>query len=378
MPCLNEAETVEACVEEALGYLSRSGVKGEVLIADNGSVDGSVQLATAAGARVVQIPTKGYGSALRGGIEAAAGEYIIMGDADCSYDFSNLDPFLSALRAGNDLVMGNRFAGGIQKGAMPALHRYLGNPVLSFLARLFFRSKIGDFHCGLRGFRAKSMRDLNLRTTGMEFASEMVVRAELSSYKIAEVPTVLRPDGRTRPPHLRSWRDGWRHLRFLLLHCPNWLFIWPSLFLIVIGLILGSFLAFDGRSLGDVRFEINSLLVSFGVLQVGVAGLVFGVLAKLFASRYGVLPISRGTAVILRWASLKRALFIGMSLIAIGLIGLGFAVLQWLDAGLGDLSSEQTRQIVVPSVTGICVGLTFVFGGFLASLLELGEREIES
>lgn len=378
MPCLNEEETVEACVVEARGYLERSGVNGEVLIADNGSTDHSVQIATRAGARVVHVPEKGYGAALRGGIEAAAGKYIIMGDADFSYDFGNLDPFLTELRRGNDLVMGNRFAGGIQKGAMPPLHRYLGNPVLSFVARLFFRSKIGDFHCGLRGFRADSIRNLNLRTTGMEFASEMVVRAELAHSKIAEVPTVLRPDGRSRPPHLRSWRDGWRHLRFLLLHCPNWLFIWPSVFLILVGLMFGGWLAIGTRAVGDVRFDINSLLVLSGLVQVGVAGLVFGVLAKLFANRYGVLPTSRSSEQILKWASLRHALLVGFIAISLGLLGLVFAMLQWIDAGLGDLTSEQTRQVVVPSITGICVGLTLIFGGFLASLLELGDRENES
>jgi glycosyltransferase involved in cell wall biosynthesis len=374
MPCLNEEETVEKCVSEALSYLDKSGVRGEVLVADNGSTDASVELAQAAGARVVQVEEKGYGSALRGGIASASGTFIIMADADCSYDFGNLDPFMAELRQGKDLVMGNRFAGGIEKGAMPALHRYLGNPVLSFLARLFFRSKVGDFHCGLRGFRADAIRALNLRTTGMEFASEMVVKAELAEYEIAEVPTVLRPDGRSRPPHLRSWRDGWRHLRFLLLHCPNWLFIWPSAILVLLGLMLGVLLALNSRSFGDVTFGVNSLVVVSGLVQLGFIGLVFGTLAKLFASRYGVLPITDNTQRIMKWVSLERALIVGLSLVLLGLIGVVFVFVKWAGVGFGDLDTERTRQVVVPSVTGISVGLILVFGGFLGSLFELGDR----
>src|ERR1700722_10240461 len=229
MPCLNEAETVATCVRKAIGFLAESGISGEVLIADNGSTDGSQQLAEAEGARVVNVTEKGYGNALMGGFVAAQGKYVIMGDADDSYDFTNLMPFIEELRKGSDLVMGNRFKGGIEPGAMPPLHKYLGNPVLSFVGRLFFRSKIGDFHCGLRGFRKDSAIARGLQATGREFASEMVVRAPRAKQKITEVPTPLKKDGRSRPPHLRSWRDGWRHLRFLLLFSPRWLFFVPGL-----------------------------------------------------------------------------------------------------------------------------------------------------
>src|SRR5579872_4554372 len=239
MPCLNEAETVATCVRKAIGFLAESGISGEVLVADNGSTDGSQALATEAGARVVPVTDKGYGNALMGGIMAAQGKYIIMGDADDSYDFTNLMPFVEELRKGADLVMGNRFAGGIAPGAMPPLHKYLGNPVLSFIGRLFFRSKIGDFHCGLRGFNRDSVMALNLQATGMEFASELVVKATLARQKIAEVPTTLAKDGRSRAPHLRTWRDGWRHLRFLLLFSPRWLFFIPGVATFLLGMIIG-------------------------------------------------------------------------------------------------------------------------------------------
>ena len=221
MPCLNEARTVVRCVEAARGFLQRAGVQGEVLVADNGSTDGSQDLASAAGARVISVQERGYGAALIGGIRNARGRFVIMGDADDSYDFSALQSFLAVLRSGADLVMGNRFRGGIEDGAMPPLHRYLGNPVLSFIGRLFFRTPIGDFHCGLRGFSRESIQRLALVSPGMEFASEMVAKAALAGMRIEEVPTTLRRDGRGRPSHLRSWRDGWRHLRFLLLFCPR-------------------------------------------------------------------------------------------------------------------------------------------------------------
>src|SRR5271170_1518471 len=240
MPCLNEAETVATCVRKAMGFLAASGISGEVLVADNGSTDGSQRLAEEAGARVVPISEKGYGNALMGGILAARGKYVIMGDADDSYDFTNLMPFVTELRNGADLVMGNRFKGGIAPGAMPALHRYLGTPVLSFIGRLFFHSNIGDFNCGLRGFRRDSAIKLGLQATGMEFATEMIVKAALAHQKIVEVPTTLAKDGRSRPPHLNTWRDGWRHLRFLMLFSPTWLFLYPGLVLLIVGLGFGA------------------------------------------------------------------------------------------------------------------------------------------
>ena len=262
MPCLNEAETLAICVRKARGFLDASRIQGEVIVADNGSQDGSVAIALQEGARIVPVAARGYGAALLGGIADARGRYIIMGDADDSYDFSDLGTFVEQLRAGADLVVGNRFRGGIAPGAMPLLHRYLGNPILSFLGRLFFFVKIGDFHCGLRGFNRDRILALGLRTTGMEFASEMVVRSALAGYRIAEVPTTLRPDGRSRPPHLRTWRDGWRHLRFLLMYSPRWLFFYPGLALLAFGLI-GTVLLLPGRFyIGSVGIDIHTFIVA--------------------------------------------------------------------------------------------------------------------
>ena len=256
MPCLDEIETITACIEDALGFLKRSGISGEVLIADNGSTDGSIEAARLAGARVIEERRKGYGSALRSGIKEARGKSVIMGDCDCSYDFSNLEPFIKKLRDGEDLVMGNRFKGGIEDGAMPALHKYLGNPVLSFIGRLFYRIPVGDFHCGLRGFSKEKIQNLGLVSSGMEFASEMVVKSAINDYKISEVPTTLAPDGRSKAPHLRSWRDGWRHLRFLLLCSPSWLFMVPGLACLTIGVLLTSLLIFGEFYLGSIGFDV--------------------------------------------------------------------------------------------------------------------------
>ncbi|MBV9098334.1 MAG: glycosyltransferase family 2 protein [Frankiaceae bacterium] len=290
MPCLNEAETLAGCIQEAHSYLDKSGIYGEILIADNGSTDGSQQIAAAAGARVVHVPTRGYGAALNAGIRAAAGRYIVMGDADASYDFGNLDPFVEALRGGADLVMGNRFRGGIEPGAMPPLHRYLGNPVLSYAGRLLFRTHIGDFHCGLRAFRRDRALALNLHTTGMEFASELVVKATLSRQRIVEVPTTLRPDGRSRPPHLRSWRDGWRHLRFLLLFSPRWLFFYPGLAAAVVGLIGMVALGTNTWTPGRGRFSEGMLIASCGLLLSGALATQIAVIARVFAATQDLLP----------------------------------------------------------------------------------------
>ena len=293
MPCLNEAETLETCVRKAFGFLERAGIHGEVLIADNGSTDGSPDLARLLGARTIEVPRRGYGAALIQGINAARGRYVIMGDADDSYDFSSLDDLVRALRSGADLVMGNRFAGGIRPGAMPKLHRYLGNPVLSFIGRRFFRCGIGDFHCGLRGFRRDSARALDLRTTGMEFASELVVKASLAKQRIVEVPVVLHPDGRSRPPHLRSWRDGWRHLRFLLLFSPRWLLLYPGVALIAASVAAMLLLGAGWWSPGHGRLAEGLLVAAGGLLIVGVQAVQFSVLARVFAQTQRLLPPMR-------------------------------------------------------------------------------------
>ncbi|HEY9721799.1 MAG TPA: glycosyltransferase family 2 protein, partial [Oscillatoriaceae cyanobacterium] len=275
MPCLNEAETLAICIQKAQAFLRESGVEGEVLIADNGSTDGSQAIASALGARVIHVPERGYGAALLEGIRQAYGRYVVMGDADDSYDFSSLGAFLVRLREGHQLVMGNRFQGGIAPGAMPPLHRYLGNPVLTGIGKLFFGSPCGDFHCGLRAFDRAAIEGLQLRTLGMEFASEMVVKATLHGLRIAEVPTRLAKDGRSRPPHLRSWRDGWRHLRFLLMYSPRWLFFYPGASLVLLGLFLMALVLPGPRHVGMATLDVHTLYVAAGMVLLGVQTLTF-------------------------------------------------------------------------------------------------------
>jgi glycosyltransferase involved in cell wall biosynthesis len=338
LPCLNEAETIETCIDKAMSYLTRSGLRGEVLVADNGSSDGSQQLATAKGARVIPVRDRGYGSALRHGILAARGRYIVMGDADDSYDLSRLEDFVARLREGYDIVMGNRFQGGIASGAMPFLHRYLGNPVLSFLGRLFFRVKVGDFHCGLRGFNRERIRALNLHTTGMEFASEMLISAALRSYRICEVPTTLQKDGRSRPPHLRTWHDGWRHLSFLLMFSPRWLFIYPGLTLIVLGVSVAAILFPGPVEIADgIRLDIHTFLVAAIAILIGVQNLTFGLIAQRFVVKYRLLPISERTSR-LSFLTFERGLIVAVSLAGLGMAGLVWSLLAWASVDVGQIA----------------------------------------
>ena len=297
MPCLNEAETLEVCINKAKKFLTDNKVNGEIIIADNGSTDGSQDIATRNGARLVNVEEKGYGAALIGGCNAARGKYVIMGDADDSYDFLNLMPFLEKLREGYDLVMGNRFRGGIAKGAMPPLHKYIGNPVLSFIGRLFYPSKIKDFHCGLRGYNRESILSLNLQTTGMEYASEMVVKSTLNNLKMTEVPTTLSPDGRSRAPHLRSFRDGWRHLKFLLMHSPNWLFLYPGIFFVALGLILTALLIGGPLTVSTVTFDIHTMLYASAAIVVGVNIIFFSIYTKTYAKNTGFIPVKPKAAI---------------------------------------------------------------------------------
>jgi glycosyltransferase involved in cell wall biosynthesis len=372
MPCLNEAATVGRCVEKAKGYLARAGVSGEILIADNGSTDGSQGLAEAAGARVIAVERRGYGAALQAGIAAARGRYVIMGDADDSYDFSDLDGFLSKLRAGNALVMGNRFKGGIRPGAMPFLNRYLGNPVLSFIGVLFFKSASGDFHCGLRGFERKAILDLGLFMPGMEFASEMVVKAAVNGLRIAEVPIVLHPDGRGRPPHLRPWRDGWRHLKFLLMHSPRWLYLYPGLVMAIGGLGGMILLAALGHiRIFGIELQVHSMLAAGIIGLLGMQTLSFAVLARELAQRRGFLPPSPMLERFWRQASLERAALAGTILLIGGLIGLVVATVHWAAIGFGNLDLAATMRAVVPSLIAMGVGLQLVLSAFLAGILEL-------
>ena len=370
MPCLNESETIVTCVRQARAFLDSAGVSGEVLIADNGSTDGSQDLAMAEGARVVTIHEKGYGAALMGGIAAARGTYVAMGDADDSYDFGTLGPFLTKLRAGDDLVMGNRFKGGIAPNAMPPLHRYLGNPVLSFLGRLFFRIPVGDFHCGLRAFRRDSVMDLHLRTTGMEFASEMVVKASLNQLRIGEVPTTLRPDGRSRPPHLRSWRDGWRHLRFLMLYSPRWLFFYPGLALALLGLVATAALLVGTVRIGSVGFDIGSLLFAIGFLVVGYQGVLFAVLARVYAFQEGFLPPTNQRFSRLQGrVNLENSILVGLGLLVLGAVLSVASLWRWGDAGFGGLEPADSIRTAAPAVLGLVVGTqTILFGAFLSLL----------
>jgi glycosyltransferase involved in cell wall biosynthesis len=374
MPCLNEAETLETCIRKAFGFLAANGVRGEVIIADNGSTDGSQALAERSGARVVRVEQKGYGNALQGGIAAARGEFIAMGDADDSYDFSSLMPFIEKLRDGYDLVMGNRFAGGVLPGAMPPLHRYLGNPILTGLGRLFFSSPVGDFHCGLRAFRKSAYERMQLRTTGMEFASEMVVKATLLGMRVTEVPTVLHPDGRSRAPHLRSWRDGWRHLRFLLLYSPRWLFLYPGILLMTVGLIGGALIVPRNAVFGHIGFDANSLLYSAAAVMIGYQAILFAFFTKVFAIGAGLLPVDDKLQRLANMTSLEFGVSIGVLLMAGGLGGSLWAVHIWNQADFGVLDPHKMLRLVIPSVTALILGCETVLSSFFLSVLSLARK----
>jgi hypothetical protein len=372
MPCLNEAETIEICVAKAKAWLDKSGLTGEVLVADNGSRDGSQGLAEALGARVVAVPEKGYGAALMGGVRAARGKYVIMGDADDSYDFSALDAFVERLQDGADLVMGNRFKGGIEKGAMPPLHYWLGNPVLSFLGRLLFNIPVGDFHCGLRGFNRHAILALGLKSPGMEFASEMVVKASLAKLTMDEVPTTLRPDGRSRPPHLKTWRDGWRHLKFLMLHSPKWVFIYPGLALLAIGLVGSIMLAPGAVSITPtVEIDIHSLVVACFFVMIGVQLVMFGALARRYSMIEGVLPTPSNFRTILLGMELEPILRVSGVIFAIGLIGATSAVMRWVGTGFGPIVYNDVMRMLVISLTAVAAAVQIAAAGFLASMLNI-------
>jgi glycosyltransferase involved in cell wall biosynthesis len=371
LPCLDEAETLAVCIRKAISFMRETGIKGEVLVADNGSKDGSQEIAAREGARVVPVLKRGYGAALQGGIAAAHGRYVIMGDADDSYDFSQLGGFVAALRAGAILVMGNRFLGGIEPGAMPFLHRYLGNPVLSYLGRLFFRANIHDFHCGLRGFDRSAILALDLRTTGMEFASELVVRSVLAGYPVVEVPTRLSRDGRSRPPHLRTWRDGWRHLRFLLLYSPKWLFLYPGLALIVLGLIGAFALGSGSVRIGEVSFDVHTFLVACAAILLGLQSISFAAVARRYATIQGFIPASPRFASFLDALTLERVLAASVVLLVIGFAGLVWCVFEWAAEGFGPITYASIMRILVLSLTAFAAGLQMAMTAFLSSVMEI-------
>jgi glycosyltransferase involved in cell wall biosynthesis len=370
MPCLNEARTVGTCVRKALAFLELHNIEGEVIVADNGSTDGSPAIAVTQGARVVAVAARGYGNALRAGIEAARARFVIMGDSDDSYDFTALKPFVEKLRDGYQLVMGNRFQGGIRAGAMPVLHRYLGNPVLSTVGRLFFHSSCGDFHCGLRGFERSAILGLDLDASGMEFASEMVVKATINELRMIEVPTILSPDGRDRPPHLRSWRDGWRHLRLLLLFSPRWLFLYPGVVTFLLGL-LGTLLLFRGElALGGLVFAEHTMVLTAAAINVGFEAMLFWAFAKMVAIQRG-LQLGDVTFERLRRAvSLERGIALGAALILLGLAAFVAAFLEWSEVGFGGLTKGVAIRLVIVSSTTLVLGTQILYGSFLFFVLE--------
>jgi Glycosyl transferase family 2 len=374
MPCLNEAESIAECIRKARRSLDELGLVGEIIVADNGSTDGSQEIARRLGARLVHVEARGYGSALLGGFAAARGTYVVMGDADGSYDFGRLGPFIEKLREGNDVVIGNRFQGGIQPGAMPALNRYLGNPILSRLGRRFFGSQIGDFHCGIRAFRRESLERLDLGTSGMEFASEMVVKASLAKLRVAEVPTTLHPAQRSRAPHLRRWRDGWRHLRFLLLYSPRWLFLYPGLFLMVVGLAGLAWLLPHPRKVGDVGFDVQTLLFAAVGVVVGFQAVVFWFLTKVYAANAGLLPEDPLITRFQGRVTLEMGLIVGGGLLLAGLAGSVFAIVHWSSESFGRLNVSSSLRVVIPSAMLLIIGFETALSSFFFSVLGLKRR----
>ena len=374
MPCLNEAATVGICVKKAIDALERHGIRGEVIIADNGSTDGSQRLARESGARVVPVDQRGYGSALQRGIAAARGEFVLMGDADDTYDFSQLNEFLAKLREGYDLVMGNRFRGAILPGAMPSLHRYLGNPVLTGLGRLFFKSPVGDFHCGLRAFRKDVIEELELRTLGMEFATEMVVKATAFGLRVTEIPTTLSPDRRDRASHLRTWRDGWRHLRFLLLYSPRWLFLYPGLALFALGIILGAVLLPGPLTIGNVVFDVHTLLFAAMAILIGFQSVVFATFTKIFAISEGLLPEDPRLNRVFRYITLEVGLVVGVLLILAGTGAWVLGLEYWRVREFGPLDPEKTLRIVIPGVVCFTLGFQVILSSFFLSVLGMSRR----
>jgi glycosyltransferase involved in cell wall biosynthesis len=371
MPCLNEVETLGTCILKAKKFLQSNAVNGEIIIADNGSTDGSQSVAAEMGARLIQVEIKGYGAAMMGGIAAARGEYIILGDADDSYDFADLMPFLDKLHQGYDLVMGNRFKGGIKPGAMPFLHRYIGNPVLSWLGRLFFKAPIGDFHCGLRGVRKSSVEKLDLLTTGMEFASEMVVKAALLNQRITEVPTVYWPDGRSHPSHLRTWRDGWRHLRFLLLYSPDWLFMIPGGSLFSLGFLLLLALVSGPIQIGKVHFDLHYVVLGSLMVLLGAQVISLGVYAKMYSLVSHLIETDKLIGWFTKYFNLERGIFLGGSIFLVGIFINGIILYQWVITDFGSLF--RIREAIL-AMTLMVVGAQLVFSSFFISILLIPKK----
>ena len=374
MPCLNEELTLGTCINKAQKYLQQNSIKGEVLIADNGSTDNSITLAESLGARVVRISEKGYGNALHGGIQAAHGKYVIMGDSDDSYDFSNLSLYMEELRKGNDIVVGNRFKGGIDQGAMPFLHKYLGNPVLSFIGKLFFKIPLNDFHCGLRGVNRERILSIGLNTTGMEFASEMIVKSALSGLSMKEVPTTLKKDGRNRKPHLNTWRDGWRHLRFLLIYSPRWLFLFPGMLLTFVGLLLAITLTITPIKVFSLRLDIHTLLYASFMVISGVQMIYFYFFSKLYGYLHNLFPGSENPKMV-NYLSLESGVILGGVLFLAGIILSIISFQIWRSNDFGDLIPSHMFRIVIPAVTFLLLGIQFIQNSFFLSVIRLQSRK---
>ena len=371
IPCLNEAETLALVINKAASSIIKLNIAGEIIVADNGSTDGSQLIAIRLGAKVVDVPIRGYGAAILEGIKAANGKYIIMADADDSYALDNIGPFLIKLEEGFDLVVGNRFKGGIEKGSMPWLHRFIGNPILSWLGRLFYKIPIWDFHCGMRGFNRKSILTLKLMSTGMEFASEMIVKASLNSLSITEVPTTLKKDGRSRPPHLRTWRDGWRHLIFLLAASPRWLFFYPGLGLLVFG-FTGVFSTMFGEiSVGSLRFDLNTFFLSIGLILVGSQTILMAILARVFSYHRGILPITTPLKNFQRHFTLNRGILLSLVFILLAILGLLILFIDWTGSNFDNISVALSLRISGLFLVCFCLGLQILFASFFAAMLQV-------
>jgi hypothetical protein len=375
IPCLNEAETLEAVLREVQRGIKANGLSAEIVVADNGSKDGSQEIATRMGARVVAVIEKGYGSALRGGIAAARGKYVVMGDADGSYEFAAIGKFIDKLREGNELVMGNRFKGGIEPGAMPPVNRYFGNPLLTALVRIFFRKGVGDVNCGLRAFTKPAFQKMNLQTTGMEFATEMPIKALIMRLKIAEVPTILRPDGRSRKPHMRPWRDGWRNLRFMLVYTPGWLFLLPGTALFALGLAGTLALSRGDLHVGAVALSIHTMLVLAVLMIVGYQLIVFAVSTRFFATRAGLLPESPTFLRLYPYVRLETGVIAGAAGTLLGLLGIALAAWSWQSVGLGRLDPYMTMRQLIPAVVLLAIGTETLFASFFLSIMGMGRSE---
>ncbi len=375
MPCLNEASTLQSCIESANKFISENKLVAEIIIADNGSTDGSQNLALSTGAKVVDVKKRGYGAAIYYGTMESSGKYIIVGDSDASYDFYRLMPFLKKLREGADLVIGNRFKGGIEPGAMPWKNRYIGNPILSAIGWMFFGVPVKDFHCGLRGYSVESFKKLNIKTSGMEFASEMIIKAALLNFKIEEVPTTLKPDGRNRPPHLRPWRDGWRHLRFMLIFSPKWLFLYPGIILFLLGLLTSAILTLNPVRISGTSFDVHTLLYTSVFSLIGFQLILFSIFTRIYTYAEGITPLDKNIRYFEKESLLETGVIIGTCLILLAFIGSLIALMQWKSFGFGELNPSSTLRLVIPSVLALALGIQIIFASFFIGVLQIKLRD---